>query len=354
MLRESRDVPLEGVTPEQAIEFTANILNQIRQQHGPRAIAFYLSGQLTTESQYLFNKFGKGLLGTNHVDSNSRLCMSSAASGYTLSLGSDGPPTSYSDIELADTFFLIGSNAADCHPVTFTRVRRQIENACGQCIVVDTRRTSTADAATIYLPIRPGTDLDAMGGRDVGYMSHLLPGQRKITDDVHRASMEQFWQLPPGSIHPQAGYDAVAMFDALHRGEIKAIWIVGTNPAGSMPNLKHIRCALEMAELVIVQDAYTPTETTGFADVILPAAVHLEQSGTFCNSERRVTLMEQAIAPPGDAKPDWWWAKQIAAKMGFTHGMLFDSSADIFDEFAASIAGRPNDQSGLSHAVLQT
>jgi anaerobic selenocysteine-containing dehydrogenase len=464
MMRESRGESTCAVAPNRAIRHAADKLNQILQTHGPQAIAFYLSGQLTTESQYLFNKFAKGCLRTNHVDSNSRLCMSSAASGMSLSLGSDGPPTCYDDIELADTFFFIGSNAADCHPVTFSRVQRRIHKARAECIVVDPRRTATAEAATLHLPIQPGTDLallngllhllqregqldesfiahstegfaeleemlaeytpsrvaeicnlrvydikhaaeiigqakhllsfwtmgvnqsvqgtftnnaiinlhlalgqigkpgcgpfsltgqpNAMGGRDVGYMCHMLPGQRQIANPDHRRWMEQFWGLAPGTIHPHAGYDAIAMFDALERGEIKAVWIVGTNPAATMPNLPHVRKALEKAELVIVQDAYTPTETTAYADVLFPAAVNLEQSGTFCNSERRVSLMEQVITPLGDAKPDWWWIKQVADAMGFTNGMHGSSEA-IFDEFARSTAGRANDQAGLTHELLR-
>ena len=117
------------------------------------------------------------------------------------------------------------------------------------------------------------------------------------------------------------------MFDALDRGEIKAIWIIGTNPAASMPNLPKVRRALEQAELVIVQDAYYPTETTPYAHVLLPAAVNFEQDGTFCNSERRVTLMEQVVPPPGDARPDWWWVREVAEAMGFERGMAFDSAA---------------------------
>ena len=466
MIRPARGAALAPVESDVAVRHVADRLNQIRAAHGPQAIAFYLSGQLTTEAQYLFNKFAKGVLRTNHVDSNSRMCMSSAASGMSLSLGSDGPPTSYSDIEQADTFFFIGSNAADCHPVTFSRVQRRIEKARAQCIVVDPRRTPTAEAATIHLPIRPGTDLallnglmhilhrdgqldesyiasntqgfadvvkmlpeywpsrvaeicnirvydliraaevigeaknlisfwtmgvnqsvmgtftnnaiinmhlalgqigrpgcgpfsltgqpNAMGGRDVGYMSHLLPGQRKVADPEHRGWMEKFWGLTPGSIQPHAGYDAVAMFDAMERGEIKALWIAGTNPAASMPHLDRVRNALEAAELVIVQDAYWPTETTAFADVILPAAVNLEQEGTFCNSERRVTLMEQVVPPPGDARADWYWPREVAQQMGLTHGMQLNSAADIFDEFARSTAGRPNDQSGLTYERLRT
>jgi sulfite reductase (NADPH) flavoprotein alpha-component len=466
MLRETRDASPVAVSTGKAVAHVARRLEAILQHHGPQAIAFYLSGQLTTEAQYLFNKFAKGFLRTNHVDSNSRLCMSSAASSMALSLGSDGPPTCYDDIELADAFLFVGSNAADCHPITFNRVARRIERGRAECIVVDPRRTPTAEAATLHLPVKPGTDLallngllhllhqwgrvdrafvaghtdgwpeleamladyppqrvaeicgirpydlvhaariiersrsllsfwtmgvnqstlgtftgnaiinlhlalgqigkpgcgpfsltgqpNAMGGRDVGYMAHLLPGQRQVANDEHRRGMERLWGLAPGTIHPHAGYDAVAMFDALGRGEVKAVWIVGTNPAASMPNLRRVRAALEAAELVVVQDAYHPTETAAFADVLLPAAVNLEQCGTFCNSERRVTLMEQVVEPPGEARPDWWWAAQVAEAMGFRGGGLrFATAADVFDEFARVTAGRPDDQSALSHALLR-
>jgi predicted molibdopterin-dependent oxidoreductase YjgC len=120
-----------------------------------------------------------------------------------------------------------------------------------------------------------------------------------------------------------------------------------------MPNLEKVRRALAGAELVIVQDAYHPTETSSFAHVVLPAAVNLEQDGTFCNSERRVTLMEQAVPPPGDALPDWRWVQRVAGQMGFEKGLGFASAAEIFDEFARVTAGRPNDQSGLHHALLR-
>ncbi|HET6248962.1 MAG TPA: nitrate reductase [Tepidisphaeraceae bacterium] len=465
MTRARRDEPLLAVSRGKAIATVSQRLHAILQQHGPQAIAFYLSGQLTTESQYLFNKFAKGYLRTNHVDSNSRLCMSSAASGMSLSFGSDGPPTCYDDIERAHTFLFIGSNAADCHPVTFARVLRRVEKGKAQCIVVDPRRTATAQTATLHLPIKPGTDLalmngilhllnhwgkvdpafisantegwaeleamlpeytaervagicglrtfdvvhaarvigesrrlitfwtmgvnqtvtgtyttnaiinlhlatgqigkpgcgpfsltgqpNAMGGRDVGYMSHLLPGQRQIANPDHRRQMEQAWGLRPGTIYSHAGYDAVEMFSALERGEIKAVWIVGSNPAASMPNLPRVRRALQNAELVIVQDAYYPTETTAYADVLFPAAVNLEQSGTFCNSERRVSLMEAVVPAPADAMPDWWWCKQVAETMEFRSGVAFNSAEQIFDEFARVTAGRPNDQSALSHDVLR-
>ncbi len=456
--------PFVAVAADAAVRHVAERLDRVLQSHGPQGIAFYLSGQMTTESQYVFNKFAKGSLRTNHVDSNSRLCMSSAAAGMTLSLGSDGPPTCYSDVEVADTFLFVGSNAADTHPVTFGRVERRMERPTSRMVVIDPRRTATAKAADVHLAIRPGTDLtvlnglmylldvwhktddrfiadhtdgwaevralssdyppsrvadvcgisvtdlvnaahllgdarrlltfwtmgisqtiagtasanalinlhlalgqigkpgcgpfsltgqpNAMGGRSVGYMAHLLPGQRRVADPEHRRQVEQLWGLPDGTIYPHAGYDAVRLFDALESGDVRALWVVGTNPAASMPNLPKIRRALRAAELVVVQDAYRDTETADFAHVLLPAAVNLEQAGTFCNSERRVTLMQPAAKPPGDARPDWWWPRHVAAAMGFTRGMAFDSAADVFDEFAATTAGRPDDHSGLSHDLL--
>ena len=194
---------------------------------------------------------------------------------------------------------------------------------------------------------------NAMGGRDVGYMSHGLPGFRTVVNPQDRAEMESLWGLKPDSINPTPGHDAVQLFRAVEAGQIKAIWIVGTNPAASMPNLPQVRRALEKAELVIVQDAYYPTETTPYAHVMLPAAVNLEQDGTFCNSERRVTLMRQVVPPPGDAKPDWMWVRDIAAAMGFGQGLNFTAAADVFDEFARSTAGRPDDQSAMHYALLE-
>ena len=464
MLRNSAG-ELKVVSTSAAVDHVARELGRILQQHGPGAIAFYLSGQLTTESQYLATKFAKGFLRTNHVDSNSRLCMASAASGMTLSLGSDGPPGCYADIELADAFLFVGSNAADCHPILFDRVAARVRRRRAKCVVVDPRRTATADIASVHLAVKPGSDLalmngllrlvrdagridagfiasstegweelnalldgytpervaeicgigrtalldaakiliesrrlmtfwtmgvnqtlagtftsnaiinlhlatgqigkpgcgpfsltgqpNAMGGRDCGYMSHTLPGQRFIADPEHRAQMERFWGLPAGRIWHEPGYDAVRMFKAMNDGEIRAVWIIGSNPAASMPNLPQVRAALERCELVVVQDAYHPTETAQFANVVLPAAVNFEQSGVFCNSERRVSLMEQVVPPPGEAKPDWWWIQSVARAMGFDRLARYNSAADIFDEFARSTAGRPNDQSALHHELLR-
>ena len=115
----------------------------------------YVSGQMSIEAQYLANKLTKGFIGTNQIESNSRLCMASAGSGYKLSLGADGPPGSYQDFDHADVFFVIGANMADCHPILFLRMMDRVK-AGAKLIVVDPRRTATADKADLFLQIAPG------------------------------------------------------------------------------------------------------------------------------------------------------------------------------------------------------
>jgi len=125
----------------------------------------YGSGQLQTEDYYVAQKLLKGCLGSNNFDSNSRLCMSSAVAGYTQSFGSDGPPCCYEDLELTDCAFLIGTNAAECHPIVFNRLaKHHKKNRHVKMIVVDPRRTPTAEAADLHLAIRPGTDIDLLNG----------------------------------------------------------------------------------------------------------------------------------------------------------------------------------------------
>ena len=138
---------------------------QAPERYKPDEIAFYISGQLLTEDYYAVNKLAKGFLGTNNLDSNSRLCMSSAVAGYTGALGSDGPPPSYADIDEAEVLFLLGSNAQSCHPIVWNRIRSQ----GAFLIVADPRRTPTAEHAALHLPVRPGTDLPLLNA-----MLHVL------------------------------------------------------------------------------------------------------------------------------------------------------------------------------------
>src|SRR5580765_8385213 len=166
-LRNTRRELFRHADWDTALRFIREILEQIRNTHGPDAIAFYGSGQLDTETAYLAGKLFKGTLGTNNTDSNSRLCMAAAVAGYRSSLGSDGPPTCYDDIDEADVLFIIGSNMAEAHPVTFDRIRAVRKTRPEvKLIVADPRRTATAREADIYLPVAPGGDialLNALG-----------------------------------------------------------------------------------------------------------------------------------------------------------------------------------------------
>ena len=143
-----------------ALDRVASEFGRIVRDHGPDAMGFYISGQLLTEDYYVFNKLAKGLIGTNNIDTNSRLCMSSAVAGYKLTLGADAPPACYDDVNHAACLFIVGSNAAYAHPILFRRIEAAKQQNPGmKVIVADPRRTDTAELADLYLPLLPGTDV---------------------------------------------------------------------------------------------------------------------------------------------------------------------------------------------------
>jgi ferredoxin-nitrate reductase len=454
LMRASREARFDQVDWDGAL---AELARRLR-AYEPGEIAFYISGQLLTEDYYVINKLAKGFLGTNNVDSNSRLCMSSAVAGYSGAFGFDGPPPAYADLAHADCLLLLGTNAAACHPIVWSRLRERR----AFLIVADPRATPTAQAADLHLPVRPGTDLallnamlctidreglvdqpfverhtsgwdearavahewppdraaevcgvaaetiveaarrfaqagramalwsmganqsrvgtlknralinlclatgnvgrrgagplsltgqpNAMGGRETGGLAHLLPGYRRVDDAADRAAIEAHWGCPP--ISPRPGLPAVALFDALAAGRVKAVWIAGTNPMVSVPDGARVRAALERAELVVVQDAHHPTETSALAHAVLPAAAWPEKTGAMTNSERRVSLVRRALDPPGEARPDWRIFAGLAGALGCGEHFAWPDEAAVFDEFAECTAGRPCDQSGIDHERL--
>lgn len=170
MWRDRLDEPFQRISWDEAFDRLVNRIQTVRYTQGPDAIAMYGSGQFQTEDYYIAQKLLKGCLGTNNFDANSRLCMSSAVSGYIQSFGSDGPPCCYDDLEQTDFAFLIGTNTADCHPIVFNRLQKHHKkNRKVKMVVVDPRRTATAEAADIHLAINPGTDIDLLNG-----IAHLL------------------------------------------------------------------------------------------------------------------------------------------------------------------------------------
>ncbi len=170
MRREHRHGEAKPVSWDNALGFAAESFAQIIKEHGPDSVGFYISGQLLTEDYYVFNKLAKGLIGTNNVDTNSRLCMSSAVAGYKQTLGADGPPNCYDDVSHAQCIFIVGSNTAYAHPILFRRIEdAKAANPAMKIIFCDPRRTDTAEIADLYLPIQPGTDVSLFNG-----MLHIM------------------------------------------------------------------------------------------------------------------------------------------------------------------------------------
>lgn len=170
MRRAQRGQSPVAVSWDTAMDEAADRFAAIIQKHGPQSVAFYGSGQMLTEDYYVLNKLVKGLIGTNNLDTNSRLCMSSAVSGYKASLGADAPPACYDDFQHTQTLFIVGSNTAYAHPILFRRIEdAKRANPALRLIVVDPRKTETADMADLHLPILPGTDVPLFNG-----MLHLL------------------------------------------------------------------------------------------------------------------------------------------------------------------------------------
>jgi len=153
-----------------------------------------------------------------------------------------------------------------------------------------------------------------------------------VTSAGDRAFVEKIWDVPAGTIRPEPGLDAISLFQKLEAGEVKAVWIIGTNPVASMPNRARVIAGLQRAELVIVQDAFHPTETSRYADILLPGALWAEADGTMVNSERNVTLMPQAVPPPGEAMADWQVIAQVAQRLGFENFFDYKSAGEVFDE----------------------
>jgi ferredoxin-nitrate reductase len=465
MIRDSLDQPFRQATWDEALSHIVNRIQTVRFTQGADAICMYGSGQFHTQDYYVAQKLFKGCLGTNNFDANSRLCMSSAVSGYTQSFGTDGPPCCYEDLDLTDCAFLVGTNTAECHPIIFNRLRKNHKkNRNVKLIVVDPRCTETAKVADLHLAIKPGTDIDlfngiahilmrdrhvdtvfldectqgfenytqvishyppdivaekcgisvndletaaqywaeskrvlslwsmginqssegtakvrtlinlhlmtaqigkpgagpfsltgqpnAMGGREAGGLSHILPGYRLVKDPVHRAEVEALWGLPSGRISPNPGLSVWDMILGLETGDVGFIWISATNPAVSMPDLERTKAALWRSPFTVYQDAYYPTETSAYAHILLPAAQWSEKTGTMTNSERRVTLCPKFREPPGEARADWEVFAEVGRRLGFTEQFQFTDAAQVFAEFVEFTRGRPCDQTGITHERL--
>ncbi|MCE1183575.1 MAG: molybdopterin-dependent oxidoreductase [Rhodocyclales bacterium] len=216
----------QRISWDEALDTAAQRFADIIREHGPDAVAFYISGQLMTEDYYVFNKLAKGLIGTNNVDTNSRLCMSSAVAGYKQTLGADAPPCSYEDIGQAEMIFIAGANPAVAHPIVF----RMIEDAKAanpdlRIVVADPRFSESAEIADLHLPITPGSDIALFNG-----MLNILINEGMIDPDYiaahtvgYEALLEEVKKYPPAIAAAKCGITTADLLQA-------ARWF-GSSPA---------------------------------------------------------------------------------------------------------------------------
>jgi len=202
---------------------------------------------------------------------------------------------------------------------------------------------------------------NAMGGREVGGLANLLSSHRDLANAEHRAEVATLWGVQ--SVPEKPGLSAIPMFEALRNQKLKAIWIVCTNPAQSMPDLNAVHEGLSTAEFVVVQEAYANTATTLYADVLLPATTWAEKVGTVTNSERRISRVNPAIDPYELAKHDWQIALEIARALeallpnnkvdGVQTLFPYGNVEEIWNEHRDTTAGRDLDITGLSYQILE-
>jgi len=202
-------------------------------------------------------------------------------------------------------------------------------------------------------PLSISGEANAIGNRWVGALSHLLPGMRNVANFEHRREVADFWDLPMEGIQPFPGRSIMEIIQGLHSGDVRALWIMTTNPAASLPNTKWVKEALNKAKLLVVQDVFHPTETTLLGDVILPAAQWCEKTGTFISAERRIELVEKVIDPPGEAKPDYEIIWLIAHAMGYEKEFPYTSSEEVFEEWKKITRGRFCDMNGVCYDRLR-
>ena len=429
---------------DKALDLVAKRFKRTIAEHGPGSVAFYVSGQLLTEDYYVANKLIKGFMGSANIDTNSRLCMASAVVGHLRAFGEDVVPASYDDLDAADLIVLVGSNTAWCHPIVYQRIQAARAARGTKLVVIDPRRTETAEEADLHLAIRPGSDValmngllawcrdhsaldadymaasvntpddfwdrlgegsdlwsvaracdvppadlrrfyelfaahprtvtmfsqgvnqsqrgtdqvnaiinvhlatgrigkpgaapfsitgqpNAMGGREVGGLSSTLAAHRDFAPENVDA-VGRFWAASAMATKP--GLKAVDLFRAVGEGRIKALWVMATNPAVSMPAAARVREALATCPFVVVSDVIADTDTGSFAHVRLPAAAWGEKDGTVTNSERMVSRQRGFLPLPGESRPDWWIIAEIGRRMGWKQAFSYDRPADIWREHA--------------------
>jgi formate dehydrogenase alpha subunit len=431
----------EEASWDEAIEYVARKLSEIRKTHGPDSIAGLSSAKCTNEDNYVFQKFIRSVIGTNNVDHCARLCHASTVAGLARAFGSGAMTNSIDEIRNSDCIFVIGSNTTEAHPVIGLGVKEAVEKNGAHLIVADPRGIDLVRFAELHLAQKPGTDValinammnviisenlqdndfinertegfetvvaavkectsekaekittipadkirqaarlyaqastasiiysmgitqhttgtdnvlslanlamltgnvgkessgvnplrgqnNVQGACDLGALPNVYPGYQSVEDPAIREKFEKAWDK---ELSPTKGLTVVEIMHAVESGGIKALYIMGENPALSDPNLNRTRQSLNDVDFLVVQDIFL-SETAEYADVVLPSVCFAEKNGTFTNTERRVQRIRKALKPPGQARSDWEILCQIATKMGSLMG--YNGAAQILDEIAS-------------------
>ncbi|GEO08685.1 molybdopterin oxidoreductase family protein [Segetibacter aerophilus] len=461
---------LEEASWDEAMELIVKKSKEIIEKQTSLGIGFYTSGQLFLEEYYTLGVLGKAGLGTPHMDGNTRLCTATAAAALKISFGSDGQPGSYSDLDTTDCILHFGHNIASQQTVLWMRILDRLAGPNPpKIIVIDPRKTFTAEKATVHLAPKPGTNVPVMNGllnliieaghinkeyinaHTVGFedlkkivskwpperveevtgvpasklreAAHILgttkslvssvlqgvyqsmqataaavqinnlhlirgligiegsgiyqmngqptsqntrecgadgdlPGFRNWGNKEHVQQLADLWNVELDKIpHWSPPTHAMQIWRFAETGSIKMLWISGTNPAVSMPELSRVRKILQKEDLfVIAQDAFH-TETTRYADVVLPAAIWGEKTGCYTNVGRTVHISHKAIEPPGEAKSDLDIFIDYSRRMGFkdkdgTGLIKWNTAEEAFEAWKECTRGRPCDYTGMSYAKL--
>ncbi len=441
LIRDHIDQPFREASWEEAIKLVAQKLMEIKQKYGPDAFGCLSSSRGTNEENYLAQKFTRAVMGTNNMDNCARVCHAPSVTGLRAALGSGAATNSLADIEGAEVLIVSGSNTTEAHPVAALKIKKAVRHNGAKLIVIDPREIELVQYATVWLRLKPGTNValingllhvilkegledkefirqrtenidmlrqvvspytpekveeitgvpgediikaariyagtgkgmivyglgmtehkagshgvmslanlamitgnigrpntginplrgqnNVQGSCDMGALPDVYTCYQKVDDPAANKKFSEAWncQLPtkPGLKEPQ-------MYKATLEGKLKAMYIIGYDPAATQANIHHVKSAMKKLDFLVVQEIFM-TETARLAHVVLPAGCFFEKDGTFTNAERRVRLLNQAIQLPKGTKHDWEIMCLIANAMGYP--MHYNHPKEIMEEVAS-------------------
>jgi formate dehydrogenase alpha subunit len=421
----------EPVSWDQALDYVADRLVEIYQRDGPDALAVYCCAKATNEDNYLLQKLFRAVFRTNNVDHCTRLCHAGSVVALQQAIGSSAMSNTAAEVSLSDCFIVTGSNTTENHPIISLQMKAAVQKHGAKMIVVDPRRMELCDFASLWLPLKPGTNVpvfsamahviirdglinqkfidgrtegfdefkqamekfrpeyaeavsgvrreliieaarmyataergaiywgmgisqlshgtasalslihlafltghigregtglnplrgqnNVQGASDMGAMPYHFPGYMLVDGPGNAEKWERAWNMETGKLSRKRGLTTTEILSHAHSGGVRSLYIMGENPMMSEPNLNATRKHMQQLEFLVVQDLFI-NESGAFADVFLPACSWAEKEGTFTNTDRRVQRVRQALAPRGQARPDWQiicdLASRIEARLG--------------------------------------